>query len=129
MTSPTFNAYSVAIAATEKAIQDRQKKITNIETLTKQAIDTNYLAKLLFDIGYQEGCVEHHKGQKRKDAQKKLDELKRQQRRVENAHSLANLNKQLKYEDEIDALRKALTQLKMLESRKSAVSYFLGINE
>ncbi|HGS4960657.1 TPA: hypothetical protein ACMDT2_004191 [Vibrio parahaemolyticus] len=39
MTSTTFNAYSVAIAATEKAIQDRQKKITNIETLTKQAIE------------------------------------------------------------------------------------------
>ena len=79
MTSTTFNAYSVAIAATEKAIQDRQQKITNIETLIKQALDTGYLDKLSFDIGYQEGCVEYHKGQKRKDAQKKLDELKRQQ--------------------------------------------------
>lgn len=112
-----FNPFSVAVSATEKAINERQKKITNQEQIEKLSFDFEHRAKLLFDIGYAEGQVEHYQGQKKKEAQKKLSELNRQQKQLENAYSEKSTARLFQLEDEVRELNSSLRHLKYLESQ------------
>lgn len=112
-----FNPFSVAVTATEKAIKERQKKITAQQQLEALSLDLEYQAKLLFDIGYAEGQCEVYQGAKKRAAEKKLAELNRQLKRIENAYSQKSTEQLFKYEDEINTLKDALRDLKRRENQ------------
>ncbi|HGF5004104.1 TPA: hypothetical protein ACF334_004480 [Vibrio parahaemolyticus] len=124
-----FNPFSVAVAATEKAIKERQKKITNQEQIEKLSVDLEHRAKLLFDIGYAEGQVEHYQGQKKKEAEKRLAELNRQQKQLENAYSKKSTDRLFQLEDEVKALNSSLRHIKYLESQHATLYQSLDFNK
>ncbi|HGF3735209.1 TPA: hypothetical protein ACF4EQ_004445 [Vibrio parahaemolyticus] len=117
MAGKKFNPFSVAVTATEKAIKERQKKITAQQQLEALSLDLEYRAKLLFDIGYAEGQCEVYQGAKKQAAEKKLAELNRQLKRIENAYSQKSKDQLFRYEDEVNALKDALRDLKRRENQ------------
>lgn len=123
-----FNPFSVAVAATEKAIKERQKKITNQEQIEKLSVDLDHRAKLLFDIGYAEGQVEHYQGQKKKEAEKRLAELNRQQKQLENAYSKKSTDRLFQLEDEVRLLKSSLQRIKHLETQYATRWPVAGFN-
>jgi len=129
VTEKKFNPFSVAIVATEKAIKEREKKITAQQQIEKLSIDLEYRAKLLFDIGYAEGKCEFHQGQKKKAAEKELADLKRQFKRVENAYSQKSTDLLFKYEDEVNDLNHALRQLKRMENQHTERLAFFELKQ
>lgn len=112
-----FNPFSISVTATKKAIEDRQKKITNQEQLERLCLDAEHRSKLLFDIGYAEGEIEFFKGERKAAAEKRLSELNKQLKQIDNAYSQKSIEQYFQLENELEALLQSLLVLERLEAQ------------
>lgn len=109
----SFNPYTLAINAIEKAIKSRQAKIDE-QAEMEEIFVGNKSDQLYFDIGRAQSGCEMLQGDEKKRAEADLARLMKIEKKAKKAFSEKATNLLFKHEDEIVDLKSSIRELNRL---------------